>query len=52
MPVITNKLSVTVHELTKIGRVLCTVTYPEERSLPWFAYVYCHECEDTVNVLP
>jgi len=23
-----------VHELTKIGRVLCTVTNPEERPLP------------------
>jgi len=53
MAVIINKLlSVAVHELTKIGHELCTVTNPEERPLPWFPYVYCHECEDTVNVLP
>jgi len=49
--IIINKLfCVTVHELTKIGRGLCTVNNPEERPLSWFAY--CHECEDTVNLLP
>ena len=51
MAIIINKLlCVTVHELTKIGRGLCTVTNPEERLLPWFAF--CHECEDTINALP
>jgi hypothetical protein len=51
MAITINKLlSVTVHGLTKIGCGLCTVNNPEERPLPWFAY--CHECEDSVNVLP
>jgi len=51
MVIFINKLlTITVHELTKIGRGLCMVTNPEERPLPWF--VYRHECENTVNVLP
>jgi len=51
MAIIINKLlSVTLQEITKIGRGLCTETNPEERPLPWLAY--CHEYEDTVNILP